>query len=89
MNGILAQDKGFIRVPVNRTGCTVWDLAGSVGERGAVSGTDRLGRRVSSGACFPRDPLGDRLTNRPHRAGRSATALCFFSVRSFRSNRGA
>lgn len=78
MNGLLAQDKGLIRVLANWAVCEVWDFGGSVGERRADGGINRLGRRISGGACFPRDLLGDQLSVRPDRAGVSAAALCFF-----------
>jgi hypothetical protein len=78
MNGMLAQNKGFIRVLANWIVCEAWDLSGSVGERRADGGISRPGRQISGGACFPRDLLGDQLNVRPDRAGVSAAALCFF-----------
>jgi hypothetical protein len=78
MNGMLAQDKGFICVLANWAVCKAWCLGGSVGEQRADDGIYRLGRRIGGGACFPRDLLGDRLSSRSHPAGVSVTALCFF-----------
>jgi hypothetical protein len=78
MNGMLAQNKGLIYVLANWAVCKGWDSSGSVGERRADGGINRLGRRISSGACFPRDLLGVQLSVRPDRAGDSAAALCFF-----------
>jgi hypothetical protein len=78
MNGMLAQNKGFIHVLAKWAVGETWDSSGSVGEWGADGGINRLGRRISGGACFPRDLLGDQLSVRPDRAGVSAAALCFF-----------
>ncbi len=80
MNGILAQDKGFIYVLENWAVCKAWVLGGSVGEQRADGGIHRLGRRIGGGACFPRDLLGDQLSSRLYPAGVSAAALCYFLV---------